>query len=88
MKWIAARTSYFSRQQEANVRVVSLTANPANLVCRFVLMEAPMRTCPDCNGDGVISKGSGDEQRCPTCTGTGAVADNDDDDDDGDEPLR
>ena len=51
-------------------------------------MEAPMRTCPDCNGDGVINKGSADEQRCPTCTGTGAVADNDDDDDDGDEPLR
>ena len=23
-----------------------------------------MKTCPDCNGDGVIEKGTDDEQRC------------------------
>ena len=34
-----------------------------------------MKTCPDCNGDGVIEKGTDDEQRCPTCGGLGFVAD-------------
>jgi DnaJ-class molecular chaperone len=40
--------------------------------------EAPMKTCPDCNGDGVVEKGTDDEQRCPTCGGSGFVADDDD----------
>ena len=40
-----------------------------------------MKTCPDCNGDGVVDKGTDDEQRCPTCGGSGFVPDNDDDDD-------
>ena len=40
-----------------------------------------MKTCPDCNGDGVIDKGTDDEQRCPTC-------DVPDDDDDGEEVIR
>ena len=34
-----------------------------------------MKACPDCNGDGVIEKGTDDEQRCPTCGGLGFVAD-------------
>jgi DnaJ-class molecular chaperone len=37
-----------------------------------------MKTCPDCNGDGVVDKGTEDEQRCPTCGGSGFVPDNDD----------
>ena len=37
-----------------------------------------MKTCPDCNGDGVIEKGTDDEQQCPTCRGSGFVADDDD----------
>ena len=44
-----------------------------------------MKTCPDCNGDGVIDKGTDDEQRCPTCGGLGVVPD---DDDDGEEVIR
>ena len=36
-----------------------------------------MKTCPDCNGDGVIEKGADDEQQCPTCGGCGFVPDND-----------
>jgi DnaJ-class molecular chaperone len=37
-------------------------------------------TCPDCNGDGVVEKGTDDEQQCPTCGGSGFVPDDDDDD--------
>ena len=25
-----------------------------------------MKTCPDCNGDGVVEKGTDDEQQCPS----------------------
>ena len=32
-----------------------------------------MKTCPECNGDGVIEKGTDDEQQCPTCGGSGFV---------------
>lgn len=39
-----------------------------------------MKTCPDCNGEGVIGKGTDDEQRCPTCGGSGFVPDDDDND--------
>jgi len=42
--------------------------------------EAHVKTCPDCNGDGVIEKGTDDEQQCPTCGGSGFVPDDDDDD--------
>ena len=34
-----------------------------------------MKTCPECNGDGVIEKGTDDEQQCPTCGGSGLVPD-------------
>jgi DnaJ-class molecular chaperone len=37
-----------------------------------------MKTCPDCNGDGVIEKGTDDEQQCPTCGGCGFLPDDDD----------
>jgi DnaJ-class molecular chaperone len=37
-----------------------------------------MKTCPDCNGDGVIEKGTDDEQQCPTCGGSGFVRDDND----------
>ena len=40
-----------------------------------------MKTCPVCNGDGVVDKDTDDEQRCPTCGGSGFLPDNDDDDD-------
>src|SRR5262249_12419333 len=42
-------------------------------------MEAHVKTCPDCNGDGVIEKGTDDEQQCPRCGGSGFVPDDDDD---------
>jgi RecJ-like exonuclease len=44
-----------------------------------------MKTCPDCNGDGVIEKGTDDEQQCPTCGGSGFVPD---DDEDNEEVIR
>ena len=37
-----------------------------------------MKTCPECNGEGVIEKGTDDEQQCPTCGGCGFVPDDDD----------
>jgi DnaJ-class molecular chaperone len=36
-----------------------------------------MKTCPDCNGDGVIERGTDDERQCPTCGGSGFVPDDD-----------
>jgi len=44
-----------------------------------VLLSARMKTCPDCNGDGVVEKGTDDEKRCPTCGGSGVIPDDDDD---------
>jgi hypothetical protein len=45
--------------------------------------EAQMKTktCPECNGDGVVDKGMDDEHQCPTCGGCGFVPDDDDDED-------
>ena len=37
-----------------------------------------MKSCPDCNGDGVAEKGTDEEQQCPTCGGRGFVPDEDD----------
>ncbi len=39
------------------------------------------KTCPDCNGDGVVDKGTDDEHQCLTCGGRGFVPDDDDDED-------
>jgi len=47
--------------------------------------EAHVKTCPECNGDGIIEKGTDDEQQCPTCGGKGFVPD---DDDDNEEVIR
>ncbi len=38
-----------------------------------------MKTCPDCNGDGVVDKDTDDERQCPTCGGLGFVPNDDDD---------
>ena len=46
-----------------------------------------MKTCPECNGAGVINEGTDDEQRCLTCSGSGVVPD-DDAGDDGGEVIR
>jgi DnaJ-class molecular chaperone len=37
--------------------------------------EAHVKTCPDCNGEGVIEKDTDDEQQCPRCGGSGFVPD-------------
>ena len=37
-----------------------------------------MKTCPDCDGDGVVDKDTDDERQCPTCGGLGFVPDDDD----------
>ena len=37
-----------------------------------------IRTCPDCNGDGVVDKDTDNERQCPTCGGLGFVPDDDD----------
>jgi len=46
-----------------------------------------VKTCPECNGDGIIEKGTDDEQQCPTCGGKGFVPD-DDNDNDNEEVIR
>ena len=37
-----------------------------------------IKTCPDCNGDGVVDKDTGNERQCPTCGGLRFVPDDDD----------
>ena len=37
-----------------------------------------VKTCPACNGDGVVDKDTDDERQCPTCGGLGFVPDDDD----------
>jgi hypothetical protein len=46
-----------------------------------------MKTCPDCNGDGVIEKGTDDEEQCSRCGGSGFVP-NDNDDKNNEEVIR
>jgi len=36
------------------------------------------KTCPECDGEGVLDKETADERQCPNCGGTGVVADDDD----------
>jgi DnaJ-class molecular chaperone len=38
-----------------------------------------LKTCPDCNGDGVVDKDTDNERQCLTCGGRGFVPDDDDD---------
>ena len=40
-----------------------------------------MKTCPDCNGDGVVGRDTDDEQQCSTCGGRGFVPGDDDQED-------
>jgi DnaJ-class molecular chaperone len=37
-----------------------------------------IKTCPDCNGDGVVDKDTDNERQCSTCGGLGFVSDDDD----------
>ena len=37
-----------------------------------------IKTCPDCNGDGVVDKDTDNERQCSTCGGSGFVSDDDD----------
>ena len=37
-----------------------------------------IKTCPDCNGDGVVDKDTDNERQCPTCGALGFVPDDDD----------
>jgi DnaJ-class molecular chaperone len=39
-----------------------------------------MKTCPECSGDGVIEKGTDNEQQCPTCGGSGFAPDDENND--------
>ena len=36
------------------------------------------KTCPDCNGGGVVDTDTDDKRQCPTCGGVGFVPDDDD----------
>jgi DnaJ-class molecular chaperone len=38
-----------------------------------------MKTCPDCNGEGVVDKDTDDERQFPTCGGLGFIPDDDED---------
>jgi DnaJ-class molecular chaperone len=37
------------------------------------------KTCPECNGEGVLDQGTEDERRCPTCNGSDIVPDDEQD---------
>jgi DnaJ-class molecular chaperone len=61
--------------KDANIDKLRFLAGSVSRKCDRV---AHVKTCPECNGDGVIEKGTDDEQQCPTCGGTGFVRDDDD----------
>jgi DnaJ-class molecular chaperone len=42
-----------------------------------------MKTCPDCDGEGVVDKDTENEQQCQMCGGSGVVPDEEDDDGEG-----
>ncbi len=37
-----------------------------------------MNICPECNGEGIIERGTDVERQCPTCGGRGFVPDDND----------
>ena len=51
----------------------------APVPCKGAVMTNGVKTCPDCNGDGVVDKDTDDERQCPTCGGLGFVHDDDKD---------
>ena len=51
----------------------------AMVIEQFQVGRQDMKTCPECNGDGVIEKGTDDEEQCPRCGGSGFVPDDHDD---------
>jgi DnaJ-class molecular chaperone len=70
-----------SLRQEASVE--NSSRNPAGASFFGTLrfedgMADRVKTCPDCNGDGVVDKDKDDERQCPTCGGLGFVRDDDD----------
>jgi RNA polymerase subunit RPABC4/transcription elongation factor Spt4 len=66
-KSIAPAQGFVNRNFEAQWKVCQ----------RWIAMKT--KTCPDCNGDGVVDKGTDDEHQCPMCGGSGVVPDDDDD---------
>ena len=40
-----------------------------------------MKTCPECQGKGVVDEGTDDERQCPECGGSGVVPEDERDDD-------
>lgn len=63
-------------KSSAKVETLSKQAQRFDRVQRA---EIHMKTCRECNGDGVIEKGTGDERQCPTCGGSGFVPDDNSD---------
>src|SRR5215475_10131487 len=55
-----------------------LSASSAPVKTMFRGTHMKTKTCPDCNGDGVVDKDTDDEHQCPTCGGLGFVPDDDD----------
>ena len=42
-----------------------------------------MKTCPECEGKGVIDEDTDDERQCPNCGGSGFVPDDESNDEQG-----
>ncbi len=38
------------------------------------------KTCPECDGTGIVNDDTDEERQCPNCGGTGSVSDEDNDD--------
>jgi hypothetical protein len=78
--WRKVAADYEHIEKLENLECLRSAVCPALAALTGETTEAQMKTCPDCNGDGVIDQGTDDEQRCPTCGGLGIVPDNDDND--------